>query len=476
MSTENPVFQLLVTSGNQAPLAAGSRIGALAAGQIGIFNKHTGLSVDGSVPANTQDIELVVMQADGDIIRSSGQMIQKRNVKAWTIKGYTAAVAKVVELAGFKAKCETDYSLKVEFRNQKAYGVYGYNGFTKTFNYRTGCCVSTTPCDTCPQGDAVELAVGLAARINNDPDALITATFFANKLNVTVTAATADGNVTFKVGAETFVVAVLNGDTATQVATKLVAGINSTTTSGYYGSNAAGVITIYPKASVSNSTAAISLTSAGGTGVTFGTITNANVNVTDTAAFEAAYPGVGLALRITTVAQTAQANNGHIPVKYYNAKETDILVSLTDSFTCNGTVTTITELQYADGTGVNLAYDEYIAGGWNGKPGPYRTSAITGLERGNYNSLINPASNYTVMTIEYDIFSVGGWQEFLNNNRTIIAIPCADSTTLTGLVTMLDLIFTQFGAMTNDASDIDCTNTNVSVINDYALDGIESLA
>jgi uncharacterized protein (DUF2345 family) len=52
MATTNPVFQVLTTSGNQAPLAAGNRVDSLANGQLGIFNYHTGLSVDGTVPGD----------------------------------------------------------------------------------------------------------------------------------------------------------------------------------------------------------------------------------------------------------------------------------------------------------------------------------------------------------------------------------------------------------------------------------------
>jgi uncharacterized membrane protein YuzA (DUF378 family) len=60
MATTNPVFQVLTSAGNQALLAAGSRPDALNNGQIGIFNFHTGLSIDGSVPADAKDIFIAI--------------------------------------------------------------------------------------------------------------------------------------------------------------------------------------------------------------------------------------------------------------------------------------------------------------------------------------------------------------------------------------------------------------------------------
>lgn len=484
MSTENPVFQLLKTSGNQALLAAGSRPDALAVGQLGVFNYHTGLSVDGTSAADTKEVFIAVGKGSGgvlaDIGKSAGQVVQVRNAKALTVKGYVAGAPKIVEITGFKAKCETDYSLKIEFRSQQAYGVYGTNGFIKTFNYRTGCCVTTDDCDTCPTGDPVELAVGLVNNINADKDALVTATLFANKLNFTVTAAAAaDGTIVLTIGGQQFNIPVLSTDnTVTLVANKIVAFINTMSGSSYTATNAAGVVTVYPKASKSNNTGTTVLTSAGGTGVTVGAITSANadVNVADADAFKAAYPGTGLSIRLTGAAGTDTPFNGNIPIKYYNAKETDMLVSLTDSFRCNGTVTTIQDVQFEDGNGRNLAYDEYIAGGWNGKPGPYRTSSITGLERGDYNNDIDPAAKYNVVVLEYDQMSVGGWLEYLNNLRTIIAVPCADTTTLISIFTVFDLIFTQFQAKTNDVAAMDCTNVSVNLINDVTKDGITSFA
>lgn len=480
MATTNPVFQVLATSGDQAILAAGSRPDALAVGQLGIFNYHTGLSIDGTVPANAKDIVIMVgIDPDGvgslqDIRKSAGQMIQVRNAKSLTVKGYLAEIQKVVEVTGFKAKCDTDYALKLEFRNHQIYGLQGTNQFAKTFAYRTSCCTDT--CDTCPTGDTVELAKGLADNINADADGLVVAALFGNKRLATVnTAPTADGTILVAIGTETFEVAILDADTATQVAAKIAAAINATTGSAYVAGSAAAVLTVYTKVASSNPAGLISISDAGGTGMTIDTTSVANETITDTEAFSAAYPGAGLGIRITGVAQARPNFNGSIPVKYFK-QGTDFTVStvLDAGFNCNSTITTITEAQFPEGKGLDLAQLEYVAAGHNGSI--YRQSALLGLEKGDMESIVVKATNYNVVSLTYDQLSVAGWDEHLNNLETIIAIPCADTTTLTGLATVLDLIFTQFGAMANDVAAMDCTNTQVHTIDNPATDGIESLA
>lgn len=483
MATENPVFQVLTPTGNLAPIAAASRVDALAVGQIGVFNFHTGLSVDGTVPADCRDIFIAVgiSRSGGstleDIQKSAGQVIQaSRNAKAVTVKGYNVPVPKIIEVTGFGANCETDYAIKIELRSQQGYGVAGYNQISETFTFRTGCC-SQADCVTCPQGDANELALGMINEINSQAEKWATASLFVNILNATIThAATGDGSLVVTVGAETFSVPILTADSATVVATKVVAFINGVTTSAYKASNTGAVISVYPIKSKTANTDLIGITTQ--FGVTAGTFTVGNSSIADAtalAAFKLAHPGVDASIRITANAAADVPFNGNIPIKYYNGTYQDIIVSLVDGFRCNGSATIAQQMTIEDGSGRELAFMEYEAGGFNGKPGPYRVSSVTGLQKGNFDQFIDSAAKYTQVVLEYDQFSVGGWLEYLNNLRTIIAIPCADSTTLQGLFTILDLIFTQFGAMTNDVAGIDCTNTTTNTLT-YATDGIETLS
>lgn len=484
MQTTNPVSQILLPTGNQALLTAGQRETALAVGQLGIFNYHTGLSVDGTVLGDAHEVYFAVglnlTGAGGgatleDIARSAGQVIQKRNVKAITAKAYVAQLPKIVEVAAFTAKCETDYILKVEFRNQKKYMTMGTSQFTKDFSFFTGCCIETD-CSSCPQGDCNELAVGLRDAVNADTEALLTASLFVNVIQSTIGDPTTDGTAVIAVGAESFSVPVLAADTPTLAAAKIAAFINSVTTSGYKATSSVAVLKVYPKSSKTANAATISLTSAGGTGITIGTITSANVDVTDTAGFIASVPGACMAIRLTVSADITPAFTGGIPLKYYNPRGTDIIVSLVEGFNCNGVVTTVQELQYEEGAAEEVNAALYLDGGWNGKPGPYRTSAVTGLQRGSYPPQVALATKYSKFVFSYRQDSIGGAEAYFSDLETELAIPCADTTTIQGFFTIADLVFTQFGAMTGDVAGFDCTNVATNLVNNPALDGIESLS
>jgi hypothetical protein len=476
MATTNPVKTVLVTSGNQAPLAKDKKVDELKNGQIGIFNAHTGLSVDGTVLGNARDIFLAVginrttggTDTMEDFNKSAGQVLQVRNARAYTVKGYVGEVQKVVAVTGFDAKCETDYALKVNIDSPQNFQTNGYNFIAKTYNYKTGCCAQED-CVSCPEGDCNELAVGMVANINADAEKLFIASLFANKLVGTVSAASSDGNATVVIGTETFVVPVLSADTATQTAAKIAAFINTTSGAGYKATSSAAVLSVYPTKSVATPTTIITTS---GAGVTIGTTSNVNTTITDVAAFKAAYPGACLSIKITNNPEVRPAYSGNINVLYHKTG-LSFNVSLVEGFTCNGTATTITEFQAKEGSGYDLAQLEYSQQG-NGSS-PYKTRSTTGLEIAT-ESFVSKSTNYNVISLAYDQFSVAGWAEHLNNLETIIAIPCASTTTLTGLVAMLDPIFAQFSPMANDVADMDCTNTNTSTINDYSLDGIESLA
>lgn len=490
MATTNPVSQVLIASGNQAILAAGSRPDALANGQIGFFNYHTGLSIDGSSSVDAKDIFIAVginrttggTDAAEDIQVSAGQMIQVRNTKSIGYRGYQTATQQVVEITGFSAYCDTDYTLNIEYRNPQIFQLQGYNAFKKPYSFHTDCCAPTADCEQCRQpSDPVDLAVGLIENINNDDDGLVTASLFAWRIQATVTAgASASGNLTVTVGSTSYTVAVTNGQTAAQVASAIATAINTQASSPYRASVSTATLTIYGTSTNSATPGTFALTSAGGTGVTVGSIVaGTKVDVTDPTTFQSTYDGASVGIRITTVAESRPAANGGINTNYHKTG-TSILVSFaangSSGFSaCNGVITEITAPVFNEGSGYDIQQLEYIDGGWNGKPGPYRQLAVTGLARNGMEYFSSAGGTYSTFSIRYDQFSVGGWLEYYNNLETVIAIPCADSTTLTGFATVADLIFTQFGAMANDvAANGDCTNAATSTLT-AATDGIESL-
>lgn len=179
MSRNNDVFQVLVTKGNQAVLGPDLTLGALAPGQIGVFDFETNVSINAAGAAGKRNFYLAVgVDTDGDsttdeIVKSSGSHVQKKNIAFYSYRSYTPGQPMIVTLSNYTADCETEYGIKLEFRNQEIYRSQGYNQFTKAYTMVTGCCDGCAP--TCPSGDANEITKQLKFLINSDPAGLITA-------------------------------------------------------------------------------------------------------------------------------------------------------------------------------------------------------------------------------------------------------------------------------------------------------------
>ncbi len=176
MSRNNDVFQVLATKGNQPILAKDGTLDALAVGQIGVFDYDTNLALNG-----TEDVRqfylAVGVDANGDGVKdnvyfSSGQMIQRNLIRYYTYKQYQQSVPQILDISNFKVDCETEYAIRIEFRNQRIYRLQGPNQFSKTYNVVTGCCEK---CDECGSGDCNELVKLFVDNINLDPQGLVKA-------------------------------------------------------------------------------------------------------------------------------------------------------------------------------------------------------------------------------------------------------------------------------------------------------------
>lgn len=185
MSRNNDVFKILVTKGNKAVLPAGQKVTALTPGQIGVFDYETNTSLDASTAPDSRNFYLAVgLDVGGtgtttDIAKSSGSNIQGKNVVYYSLREYEAGRPMKVVLKDYTAKCETEYGIKLEMRNQEIYRTQGYNQFTKTFSIVTSCCAGCEP--TCPSGDANEITKLLKINILNDSSGLITARAIARQ-------------------------------------------------------------------------------------------------------------------------------------------------------------------------------------------------------------------------------------------------------------------------------------------------------
>lgn len=198
----NDVFQVLVTSGNAAVLAEGSTVDSLAVGQIGFFNEDTKLSFDATTTPIPRNFFMAVgVNNSGgatleDIVESAGQFIQTKGIMNASFRPHTAGQPMIVTVGGYKGECDTEYGLRVEFRNSRIYRTQGFNQFSKPYFVKTACCDSCS--EGCPSGDANEVTILMVNAINNQEDGLLIA---RPKARQAVTAATHGTSVDYAIGA-----------------------------------------------------------------------------------------------------------------------------------------------------------------------------------------------------------------------------------------------------------------------------------
>lgn len=183
MSVQNSnVVTVLALSGNAAALSVGKRPDELAVGQAGVFDYHTGLSIDASLAATGSNRAIyIAMGIDTEggstlngIVKSP--IIYKDRVTGYTMRCYTKPQDKIVEVSDICADCETDYTLKILVRTPSDFHVLGAQRNPFIYTYRTACCGCNADC---PTGDCSEWAIGFYNLINDDPRGIFTAKLFA---------------------------------------------------------------------------------------------------------------------------------------------------------------------------------------------------------------------------------------------------------------------------------------------------------
>ena len=371
MSRNNDVFQVLVTKGNQAVLAAGNEVTDLLPGQAGVFSFESNLSIDGTVP--TRNFYVAVgLDEDGDgvtdnIRKSAGSHIQTRNIAFYSYRPFEAGRPMILEFKDFKTKCGEQYGIAIEFRNQQIYRTQGYVQFKVNYVVEGICCDG---CSTgCESGDDNLVAKKLVDAINNDPRGFVKAEMFNTTTNAVVT------------DYDAFVAA------------------------------------------------------------------NLAVNTDSNPAND-----VKLGVRITSIPQKINKYMG-IDTKYFHMRETFLVPSKLIGFECNGEFSVKQTAKVTQGLGYDIQYLEYLAGGWNGNPGPYRTYRVNGLAK-PITYVAETNTQYGILALTYDQFSIGGWLEYLNNEASIIAIPQADSVTRASLLGVIDKLakLSNFDGLADDAA------------------------
>lgn len=162
--------------------------------------------------------------------------------------------------------------------------------------------------------------------------------------------------------------------------------------------------------------------------------------VTDQATIDAFTDEDNLGLEITV--NGIKVNDFcNVPTSYYTPRQTVVIPSLLSGFSCNGKVTVTQQALPEEGSGEDIKYKEYYAGGWNDRPGPYRVSGISGLPFDGFKYYTDTTKKYDQVDLTYDLYSPSGFGEYVNSLGTLVAIPEEDTVTRDGLISILDKIF-----------------------------------
>ena len=407
MSRNNDVFKVLVSKGNQALLAAGSKPTALAVGQIGFFDTNTGLSVTSGT--NVRNFYIGVgLDLDGDTVldnvaKSSGSGIQGKNIRYASVRPYNPGRAQIVKVANYLAEGSTEYGIKLEMRNQEIYRSQGYNQYSETFITKTP---DAGTCSTlCPSSDANLVTQDLKFQINSSRSGLVRAEAVARQALTILT----------------------HGTVANYAAGAVITDTDVT------------ALIAYNKLQ---------------------TVTSAYV-YTD--------------LQITTLTQKVK-DFCSINLMYFYPRETVVIVSNVVGFQGNGTLTVSQTPIFEEGSGYDIKQLEYEAYGW--VDSPYRLSTLNGVaDEVVYNAV--KTEKYTQYALTYDEMSEGGWEQFYNNEATIVAIPNADTVTAAAFATALDTFLAGkgFDAIADDfggaaAFGASATNQETTSAQTVATDGL----
>lgn len=127
-----------------------------------------------------------------------------------------------------------------------------------------------------------------------------------------------------------------------------------------------------------------------------------------------------------------------INLNYFYPRGTDVVPVAVGNFKANGEFTVNQELVFEEGASYDVRQLEYEAGGFNGRPGIYRTSVVHGLPREGFEFFSEAGETYALVNFSYDLEATAGWENFKNDLLTVIAIPNGSTTTIAGLGTVLD--------------------------------------
>jgi hypothetical protein len=452
MSRNTDVFQVLIPK-VATVVGAGTTLDALPIGALAAFDYDTNLSVVAAVRDYYYAVKVLDNNGVADIIKSAGTHIQQKNEVSLTQQCYVAPVDKVIQLSGWTAECNTEYMLKFEIRNQEAYRLNGYNQVIKAYTTVSPDCID---CNTdCPNGNCFQVAHDLMTQINDDEDAVFEAVAVIEEGTYTVTTAaiTANGNITVTTDGNAVVVAVLQADTLAEIATKIAAAINADGTHvAFINAVAPTVVNIVgaPLASVlvfadTEVTGAV----VGVTAVASTELTDISILVGPVAAYNLANPTAQIACPTLNFSVNPMTFSTFcdINLNYFFPRQTDAALVGLIGFEGNSTIAVVTEMVYEEGSGYDVKQLEYVAGGWNGKTGPYRVFS-DGLAQTGFQYFADQSAKYDLIHLSYDQESISGWRQDIAFERTIFASNIDASQAISTMVS--DLVSAMAGTNIDD--------------------------
>ena len=180
----NDVFSVLPITVTDL-LNPGASVETLLPGQLGIIDAETHLGASNMPGSGPNAVYLAVgvdKTGDGtsdDFRVSAGQYIKKGDVTSVTESIYAAGSPMVVSIGNYKAKADTEYGIRVEFRNAKINRIQGYNQFSKAYLVKTPCAEDCAV--GCDSTDANVLTQLFVDNINADIAGLIKAEAIARQ-------------------------------------------------------------------------------------------------------------------------------------------------------------------------------------------------------------------------------------------------------------------------------------------------------
>jgi len=172
----NDVFRVLPVT-NCTLLPDGGQVENLGIGQLGAFDAETNLSIDPSTTPMPKEIYFALAYTTDagttDYRLSAGQSIQRQGVSGFTEKFCTTGAPMKVTVGNYRAECDTEYGVRIEFRNAKINRIQGFNQFSKAYMVTTPCCDDCT--EGCGSLDANVLTQLFIANINADQSGLVIA-------------------------------------------------------------------------------------------------------------------------------------------------------------------------------------------------------------------------------------------------------------------------------------------------------------